>query len=262
MQKRSLIGILALALLFTYSSILRAQATAKPAATNVQSPAPVPDLSGVWMRADKGQRVSFVQSDPSNKKGDNPPMTPWGEAKFKETRPAQGIRASENTNDPTSFVCLPPGVPRIYIEPHPVKIIQAPGEVVMLFEFNHYFRVIHTDGREHPKDLDPTWMGHAIGHWEADTLVVDTIGFNDKSWIDRAGHPHSDALHLVERIRRIDHETLQDDFTIDDPKAYTGPWTSQQVWKLQPTWDLLEDICEDTGSYADYQKKLSQGSSK
>jgi hypothetical protein len=141
--------------------------------------------------------------------------------------------------------CLPPGVPRILLMPFPMQIAQLPGEVLMIFEYDHFIRAIYTDGRPHPKDLDPTWMGDSIGKWEGDTLLVDTIGFNDKTWLDMVGHPHSDALHLSERIRRVDRDTLQDDLTINDPKAYTKTWTGQQIFELKPSWHLGEYICED-----------------
>jgi hypothetical protein len=126
-----------------------------------------------------------------------------------------------------------------------LQIVQVPGEVLMIFEYDHFIRAIYTDGRPHPKDLDPTWMGDSIGKWEGDTLLVDTIGFNDKTWLDMVGHPHSEALHLSERIRRVDHDTLQDDLTINDPKAYTKPWSGQQIFELKPSWRLGEYICED-----------------
>jgi len=127
--------------------------------------------------------------------------------------------------------------------PFPMQVIQIPGEVILLFEYDHYIRHIYLDRREHPKELDLTWMGDSIGWWEGNTLVVDTAGLNDKTWLDQVGHPHSDALHVVERIRRIDRDTLQDDLTIDDPKAYKKSWTGQQVFKLRPTWRLLEYVC-------------------
>jgi hypothetical protein len=172
-----------------------------------------------------------------------PPLTPWAEAKFLAAKPGYGPRATAESQDPI-LKCLPPGVPRIMLIPFPMRIVQIPGEVIMLFEYDHYVRHIRMDRRQHAKGLDPTWMGDSIGWWEGDTLVVDTVGLNDKTWLDQVGHPHSDALHVVERIRRIDHDTLQDDLTIDDPRAYTKPWTGQQVFKLKPSWHLLEYICE------------------
>jgi hypothetical protein len=255
MQNR-ILGFISLTVaVLAFSAGVHGQTAAKTGATETQT-GQTPDLSGVWDRGEKGLIVSFVLSDLPGMKGENPPMTPWGEARFKTAKPSQGINGSNHPNDTTTFQCMPPGVPRIYMEPHPMQIIQTPGRVVMLFEFDHFFRTIYTDGRDHPKDLDSTWMGNAVGHWEGETLVVDTVGFNDKTWIDRAGHPHSDQLHLVERIRRVDHDTLQDDITIDDPKAYTKPWITRKMFKLKSDWELLEDICEDQGDYSNLEKQV------
>jgi hypothetical protein len=135
-----------------------------------------------------------------------------------------------------------------------MEIVQTPGRVLMLFEFSHFIRQIYTDGRKHNTDLGPTWMGDSIGHWDGDTLVVDTIGFNDKTWLDRAGHPHSTDLHLVERIRRVDKSTLQDDLTIEDPKAYTKPWGGQLTFQLRPTWNITEMVCEDNVNFDQFLK--------
>jgi hypothetical protein len=99
--------------------------------------------------------------------------------------------------------------------------------------------------RGHKKDLDPTYNGDSVGKWDGDTLVVDTIGFNDVTWIDHVGLPHTDALHVVERIRRVDHDTLVDDFTIEDPKAYTKPFTASQTYHLKPGWEIAEYVCDN-----------------
>jgi hypothetical protein len=128
----------------------------------------------------------------------------------------------------------------------------------MFFEFNHFVRQIYTDGRDHDKNLAPLWMGDSIGKWDGDTLVVDTTNFNDKTWLDRGGHPHSEALHLTERIRRVDHDTLEVEFTIDDPKAYTKPWTGKQYFQLRPKWNIMELICEDNANFLDLQNKLAE----
>jgi hypothetical protein len=192
------------------------------------------DLSGVWMERQNTATFNTLES----------PLLPWAAAKYKTIKPGYGPRATPDSEDPI-LNCLPPGVPRIMLIPFPMQVIQVPGEVIMLFEYDHYIRHIYLDRREHPKELDLTWMGDSIGWWEGNTLVVDTAGLNDKTWLDQVGHPHSDALHVVERIRRIDHDTLQDDLTIDDPKAYKNPWTGQQVFKLRPTWHLLEYVCTD-----------------
>ena len=125
----------------------------------------------------------------------------------------------------------------------------------MLFEYDHFVRHIFTDGRNHPKDLPSTWMGDSIGKWDGGTLVVDTVGFNDKTWLDNDGHPHSEDLHVVERIRRVNHDTLTIDTTIDDPKAYTKPWGGHAIYELKPDWNLEEMICEDNITFSEMQKK-------
>jgi len=190
------------------------------------------DLSGFWIERQNTIALSSLE----------PAIQPWAEEKYKSVKPGYGPRATPNSEDPI-LNCLPPGVPRIMLIPFPMQVIQIPGEVVMLFEYDHYIRHIYMDRREHPKELDLTWMGDSIGWWEGNTLVVDTAGLNDKTWLDQVGHPHSDALHVVERIRRVDRDTLQDDVTIDDPKAYEKSWTGRQVFKLRPTWHLLEYVC-------------------
>ena len=125
----------------------------------------------------------------------------------------------------------------------------------MLFEYDSLRRQIFTDGRAHDTSLGPSWMGDSIGHWDGDTLIVDTVNFNDKTWIDRVGHPHTDALHLVERIRRINHGHLLDDITIEDSKAYSKPWTVHLDFLLRPKWTLAEQFCEDIENFQDLEKK-------
>lgn len=192
------------------------------------------DLSGVWM--ERQNALTFSSEEP--------PLMPWAEEKYKSVKPGYGPRATADSEDPI-LNCLPPGVPRIMLIPFPMQVIQIPGEAILVFEYDHYIRHIYLDRREHPKELDLTWMGDSIGWWEGNTLVVDTTGLNDKTWLDQVGHPHSDALHVVERFRRIDRDTLQDDLTIDDPKAYKKSWTGRQVFTRKPTWHLLEYVCAD-----------------
>jgi hypothetical protein len=195
------------------------------------------DLSGIWM--ERQEAVTFSAEEP--------PLLPWAVAKFKAAKPGYGPRATPAPQDPILH-CLPPGVPRILLIPFPMQIVQTPGEVIMLFEYDHYVRHISLDRREHPRNMDFTWMGDSIGRWEGDTLVVDTAGLNDKTWLDQVGHPHSDSLHVVERIRRVNRDTLQDDITIVDPRAYARPWTGQQVFQLKPAWRLSEYVCKDNGA--------------
>ncbi len=220
------VGVIALA----FSPLMLAQTAPQGGAAKAQSSAPTPDLSGVW--------VVREQSDTFDMKVE-PPMQPWAEAKFKAL--------SGRELDPARS-CFPYGVPRILLALRPFEIVQNPGRVLILFEQNHWVRQIHMDGREHPgpEDLFPTWMGHSIGEWDGDTLVVDTIGRNDKTWLDHAGHPNTDALHVVERYRRVDQETLVVDVTIDDPKAYTKPWSGQKVFQLRSDWEVWEHVeCEE-----------------
>lgn len=222
-------GLFAL-LMLGFASAAPGKANRRPQKTNAHPP----DLSGVWMGSQDA--ITFSPKEP--------PMRPWAEKRFLATKPGYGPRATPNSQDPI-LNCYPPGVPRIMLIPFPMRIIQIPGQVVMLFEYDHFIRHIFTDRRQHPKNLNPSWMGDSIGWWEGDTLVVDTVGFNDKTWLDQVGHPHSDALHVIERIRRVDHYTLRDDITIDDPKTYTRAWTGQRTFKLRPSWHLMEYICED-----------------
>jgi hypothetical protein len=232
--RTALFGVSTLLLaLSIFPSISPAQTGTSSTKEKPQVPASIPDISGVWM----GRELSKTF------KGDLlPPLQPAADATYKGT---QLKDHKDHAGTDPYLSCYPPGVPRILLIPFPFEIIQTSGRVLMLFEYDHFVRQIYTDGREHPKDLDPTWMGNSIGNWDGDTLAIDTIGFNDKTWLDMLGLPHSEALHVVERLRRLDHETLQDDITIDDPKTFTKPWNVQKIFKLRPKWDIMEYICED-----------------
>jgi hypothetical protein len=211
------------------------------------------DLSGVWYADhDRPNRVTerywiykFAEEEP--------PMTPWGQAQFDAAKTSFGSHPYpiKETNDPVYNSCAPPGFPRVYLHPFPMQIVQTPGEVIVLFEYDSIRHQIYMDGRAHDTSLGPTWNGDAIGHWEGDTLVADTVNLNDKTWIDRMGHPHSDELHVVERIRRVDHDHLVVDFTFEDPKAYTKKWTASLPFKLYPKWTIQEYFCEDQTTFED-----------
>jgi PKD repeat protein len=151
-------------------------------------------------------------------------------------------------------VCLPRGVPDTIGEPYPIQIVQTPNQVVILYEVGGYFRVIPTDGRDHLKDLDPTWMGNSVGHWEGDTLVVDVIGVNDKVGV--GDYRHTTAYHLVERFERTRFDTLKYSATIDDPNVFAAPWTEVGTFTLHPEWDIQEYICEENNH--DYKKLFEQ----
>jgi hypothetical protein len=246
MRNRSImIAILLLLASIGLSSSLSAQNAAPPKAPSASAAAPARDFSGVW---DIGNANGLTA------RGAEAPLTEWGKQQMATNKPPRGDNQTTASNDPVDQ-CFPPGIPRLYYHPFPMEILQVPGRVVMVFEYDHFVRFIYTDGRKHPDDLVSTWMGDAIGHWEGDTLVVDTIGFNDKTWMDRLGHPHSEDLHLVERFHR-DNDKLIDDITIDDPKAYTKSWTAQRTFQLKPKWTLAEFICADTYlNFSDFQKK-------
>jgi hypothetical protein len=140
--------------------------------------------------------------------------------------------------------CLPGGIPLALLI-FTFKIIQTPQEIVMLSEIADPPRQIHTDGRHLPKDPDPTWMGYSIGHWEDDTLVVDTIGLNDLAWLDAFGHPRSEAMHITEHYRRRDFGHMDLEITFNDPKYYTRPFTMKTGLRLIPDSDLLEYVCTE-----------------
>ena len=151
-------------------------------------------------------------------------------------------------------VCLPRGVPDTIGEPYPIQIVQTPKLVVILYEAGDYFRVIPMDGREHPKDLDPTWMGNSVGHWDGDTLVVDVIGVNDKVGVGE--YRHTTAYHLIERFQRTSYDTLKYSATIEDPNVFAAPWTEAGTFTLHPEWDIQEYICEENNH--DYKKLFEQ----
>jgi hypothetical protein len=225
--------------------------TAKPAAAS--APAPVHDLSGVWnMRAAPAQRrvINYTFT------ADPPELTPWAAEKHQNAKPSNGPRSHrlEDTDDPILKDCLPTGTPRIYLQPAPMEILQTPKEIIILYEHDHTVRQVFMDGRAHPADVIPTYMGHSIGSWEGDTLVVDTVGFNDKTWLDRDGRPHSDQLHVIERFHRVDRDNMTIDLTMEDPKALLKPWKVQLYFQYKPDWVLMEQDCTDNSSFAGFEK--------
>ena len=217
------------AAMLAFSCVTLAQTAPSAGAAKSQAPESTRDLSGVWLGDGAGNNRTLLSQAAATL------MQPWVKAKFN----AQGV-----ASDPDPFLesCDPLGVPRVLLTNTPVKIVQTSGEVVLLYERNHDFREVHTDGREHPKNLDPLWWGHSIGRWDGSVLVVDTVGSNEETWVDWSGLPHTEALHTVERYQRIDQDTMRLDLTVDDPKAYTQPFTVKRMFKLKP-WDIGEDIC-------------------
>src|ERR1700739_1285087 len=242
----------ACAVVLAFSTALSAQTEATSHKTEKTG-----NLTGVWYPPSVNT-FNFVWTDLQGQRLTTMPMTPWGEEKFKGNHPIGGDYTALTSNDP-NFSCLPPGVPNIYTHAYPMEFLQVPGRVVMLFEYDHYVRQIFTDGREHVKDANPTWLGDSIGKWEGDALVVDSVGFNDKTWLDVSGHPHSEGMHLTERFRRVDHNTLMIDITVDDPQAYAMPLKSQRKYILKPGWNIMEYICEDNRvSFLPFEQKVGK----
>jgi hypothetical protein len=196
------------------------------------------DIFGIWGRAD---RLFTLSVDP-------PPRTAWGEEKFNSYKPSYGPRAIPPAlgNDPQGN-CDPLGIPRtLFLENNPgaFEFIQVPGRVLQIFERHHVWREIWTDGRELPKDAEPRWMGYSVGRWEGDTFVVNSVGFDERTWLDHFGNPHSDEMRLEERYRRADANTMEFTLKIDDPKTYTRPWMSdKKIVRLQPARAFEELFC-------------------
>jgi hypothetical protein len=258
-MRKQMIGlVLALVASLAISPFALAQTADQPGMAKAETSAPPADLSGLWIRLRDPSHAS-INLDFGKAIS---PMTPWAEAKFKAANSVyRSSSPSTDLSDPI-FNCFPPGVPRIYLLNFPVQIVQSPGQVIMLFEFDHFVRRIYTDGRPHDKDAGPLWMGDSIGKWDGDTLVADTVSFNDKTTLDREGYPHSDAMHLVERIRRVNHDSLVIDLTVEDPKAYTKPWSATLNFQLHPDWKIMEHVCEDNSGFLGFNKKATQAPKK
>jgi hypothetical protein len=199
-----------------------------------------PNWNGIWVRSGP------LAWDPTVPNGqfDQPPLTPEYQALYK--RGLDSMAAGHPANDPTAG-CLPPGMPRMMNAIYPLEIFQRPGQVAIFAEWDHQVRRIFTDGRKHPPpdELEPTYNGHSIGHWEGDTLVVDTVGLRGDMMITQNGLGLSDALHITERIRQTDAVTLTDTFTFEDSKALTRPWVVMKTYKRDPKVEIMEYACQE-----------------
>jgi hypothetical protein len=191
-----------------------------------------PDLSGIWRGAGPLYRFNIAQDlKPED-------IQPWAEALFLQ-------RVRDSRKDSPLARCLPVSVP-FHNFFNLTRIVQTPGLIVILYESpNSPHRTVFTDGRDLPKDPNPTWLGYSVGRWEGDTLVVTTAGFNDKAWLDSAGHPQTESLRLTERLRRRDFGHMDFEMTIDDPTVFTRPFTVKTERLLAPDTELLEDVCEN-----------------
>jgi len=172
------------------------------------------------------------------------PFLPWARATYEQRN------ANLTKDDPQGF-CLPPGIPRLYATSFPFQIYQLPNRIIFVFEGGaHMWRVVYMDGRKHtpPDKLNPTYLGEGIGHWEVNALVVGVTGFNDRSWVDAAGHPHTEQLHVIERFIRVNELILHYEATLDDPGAYTQPWTTSWNILFHPGMEPYEYICQENNA--------------
>jgi hypothetical protein len=207
-----------------------------------------PDLSGIWQaEPDPNGTRGNVENDIPPKYfvsvvgGLNPgkvPMQPWAEQLFRERLATAG-------KDAPWSACKPLGTPQRAAYPAPFKIVQSAELILLLYEQDTTFRQVFMDGRRLPGDPQPSWLGYSVGRWEGDTLVIETNGFRENGWLDAMGHPHSDALHMTERFRRIDVGHMMLEVLFSDPKAYTAPVRFTQPLLLLPDTDLLESFCPE-----------------
>jgi hypothetical protein len=256
MLKRFVVSAMALIAVGMFSPVAHAQKAA---------PAPRRDISGIWEPPlnDNAVQGRGVKAMPADGKPEHAlPYTPLGREAFMRNKPANGPTEvpEAEVNDPVHF-CDPQGFPRENLfELRTTQILQTPLQVVILYEYGKVWRSVWTDGRELPKNPEPRWFGYSVGKWKDDsTLVVETNGTDERTWLDNAGRPHSGDLRVEEQFHRIDHDTLELTVTIDDPKMYTKPWVAldKQRFKLRPpNFDIREMICSPTET-AEYNKKLA-----
>jgi len=216
-----------------------------------------PDLSGVWQ----------VEAEPRGPGGlyglGESPNSKYFRDILADFKPAEvpltsaGAELLRQHGQPGAFNptlnCLPDGVPHADLLPEPFKIIQTPGEILFLYEVETIFRQVFTDGRALPTDPSPTWLGYSVGHWEGDTLVIDTMGFNASSWLDARGHGHSEDMRVQERFHRRDFGHLEVTVTVTDPKVFTQPITINFVERLLPDTDVFEHVCSENEKDAAHQ---------
>ena len=231
-----------------------------------------PDLSGVWQtntnvkgsweEANSGLGLGGTGTNPAAPRvrssseapeGNPAPYQPWAAQKVQEMFNRRGF------DDPVAR-CLPPGLPRIFSSAlFPIQIVQTPKLVVFLYEYMDLFRIIPLNAK-HPDDVAPSYMGDSVGHWEGNTLVVDVIGFNDKTWLQGTGTFHSDALHITERYTRIDKDQINYEATMDDPNVFTKPWTVRNTLMLREGTRVQEYVCaENNVDQERYEKYLKDG---
>ena len=210
-----------------------------------------PDLSGLWMTSSTTPCPDLIRDGQDCQEKDIPslqaisigygmpgglPYQPWAAALVRQ-------RTADNSKDDPHTHCFPSNTPRIWTLPHRQKIIQTPRLLVVLNEFSSAYRQIYTDGRTLPVDPQPSWNGYSIGHWEGQTLVVETIGLSKDVWLDISGSPISENARLTERLRRPDYGHFDVEVTVDDPKTYTKTWTATVHEFLQLNMEIIDEVC-------------------
>jgi hypothetical protein len=265
MRNRCLSSIIALVAMLALSPVIFAQNDAQTdAKTDAKTanqaiyvgehhngPVPQHDISGVWMASAGFESASRIHEPPSTF------LQPWALAKLnaepialRKDLPEGHAGGDTAIGTDEDISCSQISLSGFIIKQKPIEIVQTPQRIFMFFEYEHTFREIWMDGRALPKDPDPSYFGYSVGRWDGDTLVVESVGFSDKTLLN--GMPHSEALHLVERYRRPNLDTLELTLTADDSKAYTKPWTAGPV-KLawHPDWELVEAFCiqEDNSAF-------------
>src|SRR5207245_1088029 len=239
-----------------------------PAKDQKTAPAPRHDISGTWDPGDSGIGQLGARAMPEDGRPEHRlPYTPLGQDALNRAKPSNGLRSvlPAETNDPV-VTCDPQGLPRedLY-ELRATQIIQTPEKLFLMYTFGKVWRVVWTDGRELPKDAEPRWYGYSVGKWVDDyTLVVETTGMDERTWIDRAGRPHSSDLRVEERYHRVDRDHLELTVTINDPQMYTKPWVAldRLQFSLQPAnFDVREMICSPS-ELAEYNKFIGNPASE
>lgn len=254
-------GMLALGLVCAMGATVAAQWLSVPipgtprtadGTPNLKAPGPrvadgKPDLSGIW-RAESYRWVNNLLPD-----GVEAPFLPWAAELQKK-------RQSTMSHELPMTFCMPHGVPdAMLVNGHPFKIVQTPNLMIHLYEEFTKYRQIHTDGRPLPVDPNPTWYGYSVGRWDGATFVVESAGFKEGSWLTNQGHPHTDALRTTERFTRMTFGYMEIVVTVDDPKAYSRPWTSEPIRMfLMPDTELLEHLCENNRDLGALQKIWGQ----
>lgn len=227
------------AALIVASACLAGRAEAQPGGANgpiYHAPTPAMNITGVWWIERYSPKIRRVG-------GGDLPYNDKGKARYAKIR--AGLKDGSIV-DEARHLCVPDGIPRLLADPYPFQILQTPGQITILYELNHVIRVIPMDAPMPPKAqlaIFPTYSGHAVGHWQGDTLVIESAGFNDKTFLDATGAPHSDRMKTVERIRKLSPTKLEDVVTVTDPAMFTTPWRTRFVYGLHPEVRIKDYVC-------------------